>query len=92
MCKNASKKGASQKDQRVGFLAVIAFFYLLRIGEYAVSGSKKKDKQTIQFRVKDVAFFVKRNGQLKQLPADATDSKIRAAVLATLRLGNQKNG
>ena len=92
MWKKAATEGASQKNQRVRFLGVIAFFYLLRIGEYAVSGSKEKEKQTVQFRVKDVAFFVKRDGQLKQLPADATDGKIRAVVSATLRLGNQKNG
>ena len=92
MVKKAKRLGTSQKDIRIGFLAVIAFFYLLRIGEYAVTGSKKKDKQTTQFRVKDVAFFVKRNGKLRQLSIDATDEEIRSAVSATLRLGNQKNG
>ena len=92
MVKKSKRSGASQKDMRIGFLAVIAFFYLLRIGEYAVTGSKKKDKQTTQFRVKDVAFFVKRNGKLRQLSANATDEEIRSAVSATLRLGNQKNG
>ena len=92
MRRKANQKSASQKDIRVGLLAVIAFFYLLRIGEYAVSGSKIKDKQTMQFKVKDVAFFVKRNGRLRQLPPTASDEEIRSAVSATLRLRNQKNG
>lgn len=67
MVQQAKKKGASQKYERVDFLTVVAFFYFLRIWEYAVSGSKNKEKQTTQFRVKDVAFFAKRNGKLRQL-------------------------
>ena len=90
MCQKATKRGASQRSTN-RCLAVIIFFGLLPISEYAVSGSKKKDKQTIQFRVKDDAFLVKRNDRLRQLPADATDNKIRSAVSVTLPLENQKN-
>ena len=51
--------GASAKDKAVGDLALIAFYYLLRIGEYTVKGSWNESKQTQQFKVGDVTFFKK---------------------------------
>ena len=84
----------SNRDKRVGDLSLIAFYYLLRVGEYTVKSSKRNSKQTTQFRMKDVAFYVRdRSGNLRQLPCDATDKWIlHRAVGATLRLTNQKNG
>ena len=57
------------KENRVCDLALIAFYYLPRVGKYAVTGTKESEKQTTQFRVNDVRFF-RRNklGQLRQLP------------------------
>jgi hypothetical protein len=43
--------------QAIGDLALIAFYYLLRIGEYTVIGKRNDTKQTVQFKFKDVSFF-----------------------------------
>ena len=87
-------KGATERDRRVGDLALVAFYYLLRVGEYSVTGTKSKDKQTQQFAMKDVAFFRKNAlGQLRQLSSKkASEKELLTAAGATLRLRNQKNG
>jgi hypothetical protein len=79
--------------QAIGDLALIAFYYLLRIGEYMVKGERNNSKQTVQFKLKDVSFF-KRNkaGTLVCLPRDAPPNLIMTADSATLKLDNQKNG
>jgi hypothetical protein len=60
---------ATTLDQAVGDLELIAFYYLLRIGEYTVKGSWNETKQTVQFKYEDVTFFRKnRAGQLRCLP------------------------
>ena len=84
---------ASELMKAVGDLSLIAFYYLLRIGEYTVKGSRNNSKQTKQFKLEDVTFF-KRNelGQLRQIPRWARESEIMAADSATLKLDNQKNG
>ena len=79
--------GATSKEQAVGDLALIAFFYLLRVGEYTKK-SKKTNTRTIQFRLMDIAF--KQGDTI--IPADAPASTILNASAATLRLSNQKNG
>jgi hypothetical protein len=38
---------------------MIAFFYLLQVGEYTVKGSRNNTKQTVQFKYEDVTFFKK---------------------------------
>ncbi len=79
--------------QTIGDLALIAFYYLLRIGKYTVKGKRNNTKQTVQFKFKDVSFF-KRNkaGTLVYLPWDAPPSLIMTSDSATLKLDNQKNG
>jgi len=85
--------GASAKDKAVGDLALIAFYYLLRIGEYTVKGTRNESKQTQQFKVGDVTFFKKDpHGTLRQLPRQANKDLILSADSATLKLDNQKNG
>ena len=37
----------------------VAFYYLLRVGEYTVIGSRNNAKQTFQFKYEDVSFFQK---------------------------------
>ena len=87
------RKEATELERRVGDLALVAFYYLLRVGEYAVTGTKSADKQTTQFTVKDVAFFRKNAmGQLRQLGKKATNEQLLTAAGATLRLRDQKNG
>jgi hypothetical protein len=41
----------------IGDLAFIAFYYLLRVGEYTVKGKCNNTKQIVQFKFKDVSFF-----------------------------------
>jgi hypothetical protein len=72
---------------------MIAFYYLLRVGEYTVKGSCNSTKQTVQFKYEDVTFFQKKQmGQLRCLPCNASDELIASADGATLKLDNQKNG
>jgi hypothetical protein len=79
--------------QAVGDLSLIAFYYLLRIGEYTVKGKRNESKQTIQFKLEDVTFFKKnKQGTLVCLPRNAPASLINTADSAMLKLDNQKNG
>ena len=51
---------ASEPDKAVADLTMIAFYYLLQVGEYTVKGTGLQDSgatQTQQFNMKDVAFF-----------------------------------
>jgi hypothetical protein len=89
------RKGDSTHTQAIGDLAMIAFYYLLRIGEYTVKRKKSntKTKQTVQFKLKDLKFFKKNKaGTLVCLPNNAPTSMIMTANSATLKLDNQKNG
>ena len=86
-------KHATELLKAVGDLALIAFYFLLRIGEYTTKYKSNATKQTQQFRVRDVRFFAdKGDGVQRQLPPDAPDEDLLSATSATLRLGNQKNG
>jgi hypothetical protein len=44
-------KERSKKAQALGDLALIAFYYLLRIGEYTVKGKRNESKQMVQFKL-----------------------------------------
>lgn len=84
---------ATSLQKAVGDLALIAFYYLLRIGEYTGKPTRNETKQTQQFKLRDVTFFKKdRFGRLRQLPRDAPAHLILSADSATLKLDNQKNG
>ena len=84
---------ASETHAAVGDWAVIAYFYLLRVGEYTVKRMRNESKQTKQFRMKDVRFFKKdERGRLRMLNRWASAKAIMSADSATLRLDNQKNG
>lgn len=77
----------------VGDLVLIAFYFLLRVGEYTVKAGRRREKQTQQFRVKDVTFFkYNKRGQLRQVPRNASAQILLSADSATLKLDNQKNG
>ncbi len=86
-------KSGTPHAQAIGDLALIAFYYLLLVGEYTVKGKRNNTKQTVQFKFKDISFF-KRNkaGALGCFPWDASPSLIMMADSATLKLDNQKNG
>ena len=84
---------ATPLQQAVGDLCIIAFYYLLRVGEYTGKPTRNNTKQTQQFKVKDVTFFKRdKTGRLKQLPRNASAGQIMSADCATLKLDNQKNG
>jgi hypothetical protein len=84
---------ARELDRAIGDLTMIAFYYLLRIGEYTTKGIRNNSKQTEEFKMGDIMFF--RNdaqGNLRCLPRDAHADLIASADGATMKLDNQKNG
>ena len=84
---------ANELDKAIGDLTIIAFYYLLRVGEYTIKNARNNTKQTVQFRMRDVTFFKRDpHGRLRQLGRLASDSDIALADSATLKLDNQKNG
>ena len=85
-------KCESEAQHTTGDLITIAFYYLLRIGEYTTKTKRKKRTRTRQFREKDVTFFKVRNGRLCELPRNASVADVMSADAATLRISNQKNG
>ena len=76
----------------VGDLALIAFYFLLRVGEYTVRYGGDLSKQTEQFQVRDARFFTKVAGMPRQLPPTASDEDLLSADGSTLRLRDQKSG
>ena len=91
-CCRRGNKSTSAKARAIGDLILIAFYFLLRIGEYTIKATRNNSKQTVQFRMKDVQFFKKQKGLLRPLPATASKEEIMTADGVTLRLSNQKNG
>jgi hypothetical protein len=73
--------------QAIANLLTIAFFFLLRPGEYTMSTSRSR-KRTVQFPRQDVRFF--KNGNI--LPHSSTLETLRQTDAARLYLDNQKNG
>jgi hypothetical protein len=49
----------TELEWAVGNLSLIAFYYLLRIGEYMIKKKQNKTKQMVQFKYEDVTFFKK---------------------------------
>ena len=93
LVETAYQQGTTQRQRATADLTMIAFYYLLRVGEYTVKGSRNNTKQTVQFKYEDVTFFKKNNhGKLRCLPWDAPAHLISSADGATLKWDNQKNG
>ena len=84
---------ATVLDKAVGDLTLIAFYFLLRVGEYTVKSHRNETKQTVQFRIQDVTFFRRDSaGSLCQMSRIAAAHDLLQADSATLKLDNQKNG
>jgi hypothetical protein len=49
----------TEKEKAAANLTLIAFYYLLRVGEYTVKGSRNSTKQTVQFKYEDITFSAK---------------------------------
>ena len=77
----------SPKASRLADLTTVAFYYLLRPGEYCMP-SRRRRTRTVQFRRQDVRLW---NG-LELLPHNAPLATLLAATSATLTIDNQKNG
>jgi hypothetical protein len=86
--------GADSRMQCLADWILIAFYFLLRIGEYTLKGRKRNEnKQTVQFRMEDVTFFKEGpTGGLRQVPRGAPAAMILSADASTLKIDNQKNG
>ncbi|KAI2513588.1 hypothetical protein MHU86_728 [Fragilaria crotonensis] len=79
--------GASPREVATAHLIVLAFFFLLRVGEYTLP-SEHRTTRTVQFRVCDVRFW---QGQTL-LPLTSDAAILAAASSVTLTMDNQKNG
>ena len=85
--------GRMNLNRAVEDLVLVAFYYLLYIGEYTIKGKWNETKQTVQFKLEDVTFFKKNElGQLRCLPRSAPDALVLTTDGATLKIDNQKNG
>lgn len=69
----------------VGNLIIMAYFFLLRVGEYTPSS---EPRQTVPLRKKDIRLW--RNAQL--IPNESDLMTLLSADAATICLENQKNG
>ena len=85
-CMEATAKGGSSRDHAIADLAWIAFFFLLRPGEYCAGGT---DTVTTPFTLRDIQFFVGTQ------PFQAITSSVATCAAATfvcLLFTTQKNG
>jgi hypothetical protein len=83
----AQSPGASARARAVADLIVIAFFFLLRVGEYTLPAAHRHTR-TVQFRCEDVRFW--KNGRL--LPHTSPLLLLCSADQVVLTIDNQKNG
>jgi hypothetical protein len=83
----ANNMGRSQQQHTIvtAHLIVLAFFFLLRVGEYTHSREKRR---TIPLRKKDIRLW--RAGTI--LPNDSPLDVLVSADVVTICLENQKNG
>ena len=85
--------GATTLMWATGDWALIAYYWLLCIGEYTGKVTRNHTKQTMQFKLEDCTFFEeKEEGKIVKLPWSAPDKQILEAESAALKLDNQKNG
>jgi len=78
----------SDKVQAICDMSSIAFYYLLRVGEYT-SHRKKDCRRTKQFRACDVTFY---DARYNIIPNTAPLETLYTAKKAVMRITNQKNG
>jgi hypothetical protein len=77
----------SSKRQAIADLINIAFYFLLRVGEY--THHSIKGRKTVPFRVQDITF---RDAHGNLIPNTAALPDLLMATEATMRIPNQKNG
>jgi len=82
----ATRNGTNAKEKAIGELTLIAFYFLLRVGEYTYHGTGKR--RTQQFRLGDIKFFTKNTMvSIEHLQQQAKD-----ITLVSMTIDNQKNG
>jgi hypothetical protein len=82
---------AAPKDRALADLVILAFFFLLRVGEYTPSGNRQT--RTTQLRRKDLQFWRQRpNGIMDRLSPLSTLEDLLEADSVTITIDNQKNG
>ena len=68
---------ATEMVKVVGDWEVIAFYYLLRLGEYTMKKQRNETKQMVQFKLEDtIVFRYDARGHLQQLPINALEEDI----------------
>jgi hypothetical protein len=77
----------SPRSQAVADLAVVAFYFLLRVGEYTMPKMGRRTR-TVQFRRRDVKF--RKDGRV--IPHNSPLHVLLQADHVTMYLDNQKNG
>ena len=93
-CFKESMLSSSAKTQAAGCLSLIAFYYLLRVGEYTKprmvirNGKRIRATRTVQFTINNVGFF--KNGKI--IPRSSSLEILMSCDAATLKINNQKNG
>ena len=93
-CQNAGIRSKHPVKMAIGDLSIVAFYYLLRVGEYTkprmhkVNGQMKRATRTVQFALSHIGFF-KDN---KILPRQGPRQVLLTADSCTLKITNQKNG
>jgi hypothetical protein len=93
LIKEGMQPGAKERSRAIGDQTIIAWYYLLRNGEYTIKEYGATDTQTEQFKLKDVTFFrTNSRGRLYQVARGAREYEMMTAQCATLKLDNQKNG
>ena len=87
-------KSNDPRLQAAGCLSLIAFYYLLRVGEYTKprlvlrNGKQVRATRTVQFTVSNVGFF--KDGKI--VPRNSPLEVLLSCDAATLKISNQKNG
>ena len=60
MAEAGTAPGATELMKAVGDNSLIAFYFLLRVGEYTARSGQLEEKLTDQFKARDVTLFQRR--------------------------------
>ena len=88
-----NKPKVGECGKATGELVLIAFYYLLRIGEYTTKTRSKKKTRTRQFQENGGTLFIlNTEGGLRALPRNGSPEEVMSADADTLQISNQKSG
>jgi len=79
----------SQYHRAIADLVIIAFFFLLRVGEYTKSSRRdRKKKRTVPLRLQDITLWK----DSRPIPHSSTLEVLLSATSVTIKIENTKNG